>query len=551
MHLIAFATTHEGLENYLAAIRLAEARGGKVEIAWVTRAGGRSPPLLDGCGLTSRLLSLPAENAESAAGRAMLAGYACEIVADDPDIFFLCDAQAPLSGAMAALLRESGYRGLIVGGQGGLAMSGAKDLGADRLLCFGERPVERLPARHRRSAYAVGLPRLDRLRDLPVTSEPYSVFLAHRSPEGPVIDATLSAFEKQSRLPVVVCGHPDYPGLYRHRPTLSLPGAFSRAPGRTTLEAIQHCRLVLATDATGVLDALYLGKTVVLLPNAGLAAFDRYPGVSEGFAPSAIAQAARRCAEEPGRVAEFLQETVGGIDRRHAESVLAAWSRLLSSGPLRKASRTTRTAVVASNPESPLPRITTRVELARFIPAGGTAAELGVAKGAFSDELLSAGGDFRLYSVDRWAGDRGHDNEEYSAACALLGRHGARSVVVRKSFDAALHDFAPGSLDLVYIDGYAHDGQDGCRTLEDWWTRVRPGGVLAGHDYHPDWKLTMEAVDNFCGKHGLRVQTTDGDFFPSWYVTKAGGKAKSNGESFARVSSPAEPVHERCEQMAS
>ncbi len=521
MHLIALVTNHEGFANYGNALRLIRARGGKSEIiclAPVSRQwhGNREDP-----GLPVRILAnspgLAAASAETCAVREL----ARAVVDEDPDIFFHCDPQTPVAIQMTGLLRELGYRGLIIGGQGCLAPPDTAELHADRWLCFGARQVARMGSKHRTSVYAAGLPHLDRLRNLPVTLGGYGVFLAHRSPEAPVIDATLAAYEKHFRLPLVVRDHPDYPERYRHRPTLPLPPILTQSGHWSTTTFLQHCNLVLGTDATSLIDALYLGKPVALLPNAGLTAFDHFPGISDGFSPAAISAAALRVVRQPQRVLEFLDDVVGGVRHDHAECVVKALERLVSSGPLRAVSGLPAPVLASANGEYALPSVATRVELAGLISPGGNAAELGVAKGSFSDELLRARSDIHLYSIDRWAGDRGHDDGEFSAARALLARHGGRSTVVRKSFAEAVQDFGPGSLDFIYLDGYAHDGQDGGRTLESWWSRVKPGGIFAGHDYHPDWKSTMDVVDDFCRRHGLEMQTTSGDFFPSWYVRKA------------------------------
>ena len=54
------------------------------------------------------------------------------------------------------------------------------------------------------------------------------------------------------------------------------------------------------------------------------------------------------------------------------------------------------------------------------------------------------------------------------------------------------------ALDFAYIDGYAHTGNGEGRTLHDWWEKVKPGGVLAGHDYDAEnWPKNVAAVDTF------------------------------------------------------
>jgi hypothetical protein len=507
MRVVACAANFESLDNYVDAFRLINNRGGQCELLLINADSKANAHTIGQIGLRYRIVD-----------RASLDSILQRVVDEDPDIVFQCDSHSTATSLVTQVLRQRQYRGLILAGTGRIAQPAPKTINADRMLCYGHRHIGRLKMELRVSTYESGLPRLDRVRGLSTSEGGYIVYLAHRSPDVPVVNATLSAVEKQFRLPVIVSDHPDYPGLYPFKSALPPPASVSGQG--SALQLIQHCNLVIATDATAVLDAIYLGKSVVLLPNAGLPMFDGYPGISDGFSPILIQEAAKRVKQNPDAVSEFLNEVVGGVRHDHCERVLSTLQRLVTSGPLRKIAGMSVSLETSSSTDNAVPKISTRVELARLVPPGGKAAELGVAKGVFSDELLHANDKLHLYSIDRWAGDRGHDNTEYSDTCALLSKHASRSTIVRKAFDEALADFQEGSLDLVYIDGYAHDGQQGGETLKQWWSRVKPGGIFAGHDYHPDWKPTMDAVDGFCRKHGLVIQTTSDDFFPSWYVRK-------------------------------
>ncbi|MFT5471377.1 MAG: hypothetical protein ACI8UO_006511 [Verrucomicrobiales bacterium] len=56
-----------------------------------------------------------------------------------------------------------------------------------------------------------------------------------------------------------------------------------------------------------------------------------------------------------------------------------------------------------------------------------------------------------------------------------------------------------------------------------WWEKVRPGGILAGHDYHPKWEKNLAAVDAFREANADQIhefQITADDPFPSWVVVK-------------------------------
>lgn len=150
--------------------------------------------------------------------------------------------------------------------------------------------------------------------------------------------------------------------------------------------------------------------------------------------------------------------------------------------------------------------------------------ELGVASGRFSEHLLRNAPIRRLYSVDAWAGDRKHDIRQCDAATRRLSKYGARSIVLRARFEEALSLFADRSLDFVYIDGYAHTGNDSGRTLVDWWTKVKPGGLFAGHDYDAKrWPKNVAAVDAFREEKTAEIAewfTTQEERDASWVVLK-------------------------------
>ena len=130
-----------------------------------------------------------------------------------------------------------------------------------------------------------------------------------------------------------------------------------------------------------------------------------------------------------------------------------------------------------------------------FLNDNSVAAELGVAKGAFSSFMLQETKCRKLYSIDMWAGDRGHDDVEMEKCAELLAPFGTRSEIIHSRFEECLDRFNDAHFDFVYIDGYAHTGQEEGKTLTDWWPKVKVGGVLAGHDYCSSWPMVVEAVD--------------------------------------------------------
>lgn len=169
---------------------------------------------------------------------------------------------------------------------------------------------------------------------------------------------------------------------------------------------------------------------------------------------------------------------------------------------------------------------TRRDNVATLFRAGGVGVELGVAAGDFSERILKHDQVGYLYSIDMWAGDRGHGVDQYREAIARLNPYRERNAIMRMRFDEALQLFSDESLDFIYVDGYAHDGELNGQTFKDWFPKLRSGGIIAGDDYASEWPLVVSAVDHFVSTHGLELHVIDcheeswNSKYPTWFAMK-------------------------------
>ncbi|KQM67720.1 hypothetical protein ASE75_02035 [Sphingomonas sp. Leaf17] len=169
---------------------------------------------------------------------------------------------------------------------------------------------------------------------------------------------------------------------------------------------------------------------------------------------------------------------------------------------------------------------TRRDDVATLIRAGGVGIELGVAAGDFSERILNRSQIRYLYSIDMWAGDRGHGVDQYKEAVRRLHPHRDRNALLRMRFDEALDLFDGQSLDFIYVDGYAHTGEENGRTFDDWYPKLKHGGIIAGDDYHSDWPLVMAAVNEFIRRNELVLHVIQcqenawNSMYPTWFAMK-------------------------------
>jgi Methyltransferase domain len=182
----------------------------------------------------------------------------------------------------------------------------------------------------------------------------------------------------------------------------------------------------------------------------------------------------------------------------------------------------------------------TREQIVRFLPQGSVGAEIGVAEGDFSKVLLEATRPRRLHLIDPWLrqddavyaadpnnvlaaeADRRHDAVRARFAPAVA----AGQVAIHRAFSHDVAgDFADGSLDWIYIDG-AHHFDAVAADLRLYAPKVKPGGLILGHDYaaNPGARAmnfgVVEAVNRFVAEGLGEFLLLTHEDFPTYVLAK-------------------------------
>lgn len=95
-----------------------------------------------------------------------------------------------------------------------------------------------------------------------------------------------------------------------------------------------------------------------------------------------------------------------------------------------------------------------------------------------------------IVGVDHWGAEDFRKFEEHLKDSAAWNR----AAIMRSGSPASTRSFKDGELAFVFID--ADHSFDGVKEdIAAWWPKVKPGGVLAGHDYsEADWPGVVKAV---------------------------------------------------------
>ena len=210
--------------------------------------------------------------------------------------------------------------------------------------------------------------------------------------------------------------------------------------------------------------------------------------------------------------------------------------------PLRQAYRALldlRDEAVVARLSQPRPVLRSRHEFPlwlNLLNLRGRGVEIGVQRGTYSTVLLTTWAGQHLTCIDPWRSfdpasyhdtanvEQSRQDANFETTRQRLAPFGTRASQLRKTSAEAAPDFADASLDFAYIDAQHHYEA----VVEDialWWPKVRPGGILAGHDYLDGMVSGTDfgvkrAVDEFAHNHHLRTIASLETDYPSWFIVK-------------------------------
>jgi hypothetical protein len=157
--------------------------------------------------------------------------------------------------------------------------------------------------------------------------------------------------------------------------------------------------------------------------------------------------------------------------------------------------------------------VPTRNDLLDQMPKRLVCAEVGVAHGDFSREIINRLRPSLLILIDAWGEVSGrYGNARLTVESELAPEIATGQVVLNQGWSwEVLSSLKDASLDWVYIDA-AHDYESVHRDLLAAQSKVRKDGWICGHDY-TSWSSkginrwgVVEAVNDFCRSEGWRFE---------------------------------------------
>lgn len=149
--------------------------------------------------------------------------------------------------------------------------------------------------------------------------------------------------------------------------------------------------------------------------------------------------------------------------------------------------------------------------------------EIGSYAGESAEMFINSGAFDKLYCIDPWEmytaapNDATGDEGIYEAEKAFDRRFCQNPLVVKLKMKSAdtIQLFEDDSIDFIYIDG-VHQYDAVKQDLQLYVPKIKKGGIISGHDWHPNWPGVVKAVKEFFGKEPLSIYGDGG----SWVYIK-------------------------------
>ena len=161
---------------------------------------------------------------------------------------------------------------------------------------------------------------------------------------------------------------------------------------------------------------------------------------------------------------------------------------------------------------------------AQFVEVGSW---FGRSTAYLATEIANSGKNIRLYAVDTWKGAA----SDAAGMAHTVAQHGGSVkevflanikpvhdyvVPVEKTSSEAAATFENKSLDFVFIDA-DHFYESVVADIKAWLPKVKPGGVLAGHDYlNARGYGVIQAVNELLPGHTVRNPSCSKPLAASW-----------------------------------
>jgi hypothetical protein len=155
--------------------------------------------------------------------------------------------------------------------------------------------------------------------------------------------------------------------------------------------------------------------------------------------------------------------------------------------------------------------VESRTRLLELLPRDAVAAEIGVSRGRFTASIMAANRPRKLHLIDVWATETYNQTLRARVEQRFATEIADGSVEINLGYSTQVGSTFPDAyFDWIYIDT-DHSYETTRDELAIFEPKMKPGGIIAGHDYvMGNWRDSLkfgviEAVHEFCITRGWEL----------------------------------------------
>ncbi|PTL79701.1 hypothetical protein [Vitiosangium sp. GDMCC 1.1324] len=230
-----------------------------------------------------------------------------------PDVVLLDDIFNYPSNAISTMVKEVAPQLPVVAFQHGFFQFWShyrRFFACDFFLAYGSRSQREFLPHQQERVITFGLPKLSRLKNVPVSDDGTLLYLAQDTPRWEVVAPALKRYAKLTGRRVRVRAHPQFASIYE---ALAGEGLELQYAVDDVIPHLASCHAVVTTGSTAGMEALVLGKPVVSLPSYSSSIFTGSPCMALDYTGEQIWSVLHQWPQRQDELRSFLEDSISPL----------------------------------------------------------------------------------------------------------------------------------------------------------------------------------------------------------------------------------------------
>lgn len=230
------------------------------------------------------------------------------------------------------LKRKLSKRPPVVAFQHGLYQIWSKynrNFACDYFITFGNAHKRQFKPQLQNRVKVGGLSKLDRLKNVTVSDGQYILFIAQNSPSPQALQQGLEDLSRYTNLPVWIKPHPQHVWYYQ---SLKSDCITYLSVETDIIDLIANASFVVTTGSTSGIEALLLGKRLVVVPSSSSSPYANELFLTRDYSAEEMQRVLDVQTQRPDDVRAYLEDVIGNLNFTSAQKTYEILKSIVATG---------------------------------------------------------------------------------------------------------------------------------------------------------------------------------------------------------------------------